>query len=52
MSEIMVSEKPKGKKGLPPIIRHIIRKTMIYIISFGIVFAMFYTAVNEINLAV
>lgn len=49
MSEIMVSEKPKGKKGLPPIIRHIIRKTMIYIISFGIVFAMFYTAVNEIN---
>jgi UPF0755 protein len=49
MSEIMVSEKPKGKKGLPPIIRHIIRKTMIYIISFGIVLAMFYTAVNEIN---
>ncbi|NLX70928.1 MAG: endolytic transglycosylase MltG [Clostridiales bacterium] len=49
MSDIMVSEKQKEKKGLHPIIKHIIRQSMIYIISFGIVFAMFYMAANEIN---
>ncbi|NLO82814.1 MAG: endolytic transglycosylase MltG [Clostridiales bacterium] len=49
MSEITVSEKQKGKKGLHPIIKHMIRQLLIYIISFGIVFGLFYTAVNELN---